>query len=61
MITAMALEDSLRKREEFAVSLRKGKKDKIIRDRRKRLMLSVDNPTAATADASSNAAFPIDQ
>jgi len=32
--------DPLRKREEFAISLRKQKKDKIIRDRRKRMMMT---------------------
>lgn len=32
--------DPMRKREEFAVSLRKEKKEKIIRERRKRLMLT---------------------
>lgn len=30
----------MRKREEFAISLRKQKKDKIIKERRKRLMVS---------------------
>ena len=34
--------DPMRKREDFAVSLRKQKKEKIIQERRKRLMVSLN-------------------
>ena len=43
--------DPLRKREEFAISLRKQKKDKIIRDRRKRMMMT---PNSVVNNGSTN-------